>query len=148
MATEQDHVWAMLDDMLVFLSKRHVPTPKRTYKLDGGWTLAMDDLRRYVDNLTAERDALRAHVERLRGVLECIPVDLANAIEDGDAPVKLFLSLGMCKLIGESLAVTPAQSLAEVKAAALREVAKLMDPDGGCYEALMAEADRIEKEAA
>ena len=35
----------MLDDMLVFLAKRHVPTPERTYKLDGGWTLAMDDLR-------------------------------------------------------------------------------------------------------
>ena len=66
MATEQDHVWAMLDDMLLFLSKRHVPTPERTYKLDGGWTLAMDDLRRYADRLTAERDQLRAEAERLR----------------------------------------------------------------------------------
>jgi len=73
MATEQDHVWAMLDDMLVFLSKRHVPTPERTYKLDGGWTLAMDDLRRFVDALTTERDQLRAENERLRGLLcaEC-----------------------------------------------------------------------------
>lgn len=66
MATEQDHVWAMLDDMLVFLAKRHVPTPERTYKLDGGWTLAMDDLRGFVDRLIAERDALAALVVALR----------------------------------------------------------------------------------
>lgn len=68
MATEQDHVWAMLDDMQVFLAKRHVPTPERTYKLDGGWTLAMDDLRGFADRLVAERDAIRqqlaAAVER------------------------------------------------------------------------------------
>ncbi|MEN6536369.1 MAG: hypothetical protein ABFD89_22120, partial [Bryobacteraceae bacterium] len=68
MATEQDHVWAMLDDMQVFLAKRHVPTPERTYKLDGGWTLAMDDLRNFIDRLIAERDALKqqlaAAVER------------------------------------------------------------------------------------
>jgi hypothetical protein len=72
MATEQDHVWAMLDDMLVFLSKRHVPTPERTYKLDGGWTLAMDDLRRFVDALTAERDQLSAEVGRLRGEVSAV----------------------------------------------------------------------------
>ncbi len=75
MATEQDHVWAMLDDMLVFLSKRHVPTPERTYKLDGGWTLAMDDLRRFVDNLTAERDQLRAELAAAKNLLARIHRD-------------------------------------------------------------------------
>ena len=88
MATEQDHVWAMLDDMQVFLAKRHVPTPERTYKLDGGWTLAMDDLRNFIDRLIAERDALKqqlaAAVERAERAEEHIEkqADLLETIED------------------------------------------------------------------
>jgi hypothetical protein len=117
-------------------------------------------------SLEAVTAPLKAHVERMRAALECIPVDLVNAIEDGTAPVKLFLSLGTCKLIGESLAATPAQSLAAVKAAALREVANLIrqttpEPVDGvpesfgahqgrmyAIEQIESDADRIEKEAA
>jgi len=66
MATEQDHTWSILDDMLVFLSGQGVPTPERTYKFDGGWTLAMADLRKYVSTLRAELAAARLEIEALR----------------------------------------------------------------------------------
>lgn len=57
----------------------------------------------------------------LRAALECIPVDLINAIENGEK-VRIFLSTESCKLIGNALTATPAQNLAHVRAAALREV--------------------------
>jgi len=66
MATEQDHTWGILDDMLVFLAGQGVPTPERTYKFDGGWALAMSDLRRYTATLTSERDQLRAELAAAR----------------------------------------------------------------------------------
>lgn len=53
MGTNQDHTWQILDDILVFLAGRHVPTPERTYKLDGGWQLAKGDLQRYVIGIEA-----------------------------------------------------------------------------------------------
>jgi hypothetical protein len=65
--TNQDHVSNILDDVLVLLSGQGFPTPERTYKLDGGWGLALSDLRRCFDqyrariaDLEAERDAAKA----------------------------------------------------------------------------------------
>jgi hypothetical protein len=65
--TNQDHVFNILDDVLLLLSGQGFPTPERTYKLDGGWGLALSDLRRCFDRhrtriaeLEAERDAARA----------------------------------------------------------------------------------------
>jgi len=84
MATEQDHVWAMLDDMLVFLAKRHVPTPERTYKLDGGWTLAMDDLRRFVDSLTADRESSDRHAMAADEELNRAKQDISEAEKQRD----------------------------------------------------------------
>jgi len=67
-----------------------------------------------------QRDALAARVAELEGALECIPVDLINAIENGEK-VRIFLSTESCKLIGVALVRTPTQSLAKVQAAAIRE---------------------------
>lgn len=73
----------------------------------------------------AENAALKAHVERLRVALECIPVDLINAIEYGEK-LRLFLSTDSCKLIGTALAATPEQSLAKLRAEMLRDAANLI----------------------
>jgi hypothetical protein len=77
----KDHVFSILDDVLVLLSGQGFPTPEKTYKLDGGWGLALSDLRRCfnehrarIGDLEAERDAARAGearaVEALKGVAE------------------------------------------------------------------------------
>ena len=110
MATEQDHVWAMLDDMLVFLAKRHVPTPERTYKLDGGWTLAMDDLRGFVDRLIAERDTLRQQ--------------LAAAVERAEMAEKALAGHELVRLSLRSRA-----EAAEVTVAGLREALECIPID-------------------
>jgi len=75
--TNQDHVSNILDDVLVLLSGQGFPTPERTYKLDGGWGLALSDLRRCFDqyrariaDLEAERDAARAGEARAVEALE------------------------------------------------------------------------------
>jgi len=79
--TNQDHVFSILDDVLLLLSGQGFPTPEKTYKLDGGWGLALSDLRRCFDQhrariaeLEAERDAAKAGearaVEALKGVAE------------------------------------------------------------------------------
>lgn len=81
MATEQDHVWAMLDDILIFLAKRHVPTPERTYKLDGGWTLAMDDLRRFVDRQSSELATLRAQAAKDAATIEKLQSEISGLSE-------------------------------------------------------------------
>jgi hypothetical protein len=64
--TNQDHVFYILDDVLLLLSGQGFPTPEKTYKLDGGWRLALSDLRRCFENyrtriaeLEAERDTIR-----------------------------------------------------------------------------------------
>jgi hypothetical protein len=104
--------------------------------------------------ILAERDQLAAHVERLVGALECVPVDLIHAIENGDTGANVFLSAGSCKLIGDALAATPAQSLAAHDAALLREVAdREFNPEQSAEErwahgVLYGEADRREKEGA
>jgi len=92
-------------------------------------------------------------VAELEGALECIPVDLINAIENGEK-VRIFLSTESCKLIGSALARTPAQALAKVQAAALRDAADEIKQDDGvvgqcsAYMALTLMADRLEAEAA
>ena len=48
-----------------------------------------------------------ARERRLHAALETIPVDLINAIENGEAPAKIFLSAGSCKMIAAALADTP-----------------------------------------
>lgn len=107
------------------------------------------------DKLRAERDQLTAHVERLVGALQKIRLVCDEAMH-GD-PMQLAI---------DALAATPAQSIAEVKAAALREVANLIrqttpEPVDGvpesfgahqgrmyAIEQIESDADRIEKEAA
>lgn len=63
----KDHVFSILDDVLLLLSGQGFPTHEKTYKLDGGWGLALSDLRRCFDQhrariaeLEAERDAAKA----------------------------------------------------------------------------------------
>lgn len=89
-----------------------------------------DSLER-AEKAEAEATALKAHVERLRGALECIPVDLINAIENGEK-VRLFLGTESCRLIGSALAATPAQSLAAVKAEVLLDACKDREHGGLC----------------
>lgn len=74
--TNQDHVWQILDDALLLLAGQGYPTPERTYKLDGGWSLALADLKRCFGELRAklaaveaERDAARAGEARAVEVL-------------------------------------------------------------------------------
>lgn len=74
--TNQDHIWHILDDVLLLLAGQHYPTPERTYKLDGGWSLALADLKRCFADLRAklalveaERDAARAGEAR---AVECL----------------------------------------------------------------------------
>jgi hypothetical protein len=69
--TNQDHVFNILDDALLLLSSQGLPTPEKTYKLEGGWGLALSDLRRCFDQhrarvaeLEAERDEARAGESR------------------------------------------------------------------------------------
>lgn len=92
--------------------------------------------------------ALAADNQRLRKALEDAfggaARQLAEPRNHDDDQYALTAIATTCEL---ALAATPSQSLAAHDAALLREVAKLMDPDGGCYEALLSEADRIEQEA-
>jgi hypothetical protein len=65
-------------------------------------------IREYNEALRQERDTIRAEAARLREALECVPVDLIHAIENGDTGANVFLSTGSCKLIGAALNSTPA----------------------------------------
>ena len=113
--------------------------------------------RARADKAEAENAALKAHVERLREALECIPVDLINAIEYGEK-LRLFLSTDSCKLIGTAIAATPEQSLAKLRAEALRAAANLihqttpipasLDPyERGKYDGRMYAIKQLEEEA-
>jgi choline kinase len=115
----------------------------------------------------AERTALAAHVERLRGALEEIgkQLDACQTFVVGGcmgqttdnimkATVYHRVPYMLRELVLDALSSTPAQSLAAHDAALLREVAerKAWSMDGGrtwmiSKDELLAEADRIEKEA-
>ena len=75
--TNQGHVLEILDDVLLLLAGQYYPTPERTYKLDGGWSLALADLKRCFGDLRADLalvkadlDAERTGVARLRAEVE------------------------------------------------------------------------------
>lgn len=46
----------MLDDILALLAEAGVPTPEETYKADGGWSLALADIRRALADLKGLQD--------------------------------------------------------------------------------------------
>lgn len=90
-----------------------------------------------------ERDRLAADNERLRKALERSIAALVFA----DTPESKAFHFGdLVAQLRETIAATPAQSLAAHDAALMREVTRLVDDCSG--EKLRAEADRIEKEAA
>ena len=60
--TERD---MMLDDILALLVEAGVPTPEETYKADGGWSLALSDIRRALSTI----HGLRADLRKLVSVL-------------------------------------------------------------------------------
>lgn len=118
------------------------------------------ELRQERDKLRAERDALRAHVERLRAALDTARVEALwivqntapSGTDSGDLSTNRAAKSMVAGIVA-ALSATPAQSLASVKAAALREVAKNWYRAGNPSQENAAvfledEADRIEKEAA
>jgi hypothetical protein len=69
--TNQDHLWGVLDDLTELFRESGWPTPEKGYKLDGGWPLALADLKKYigydqlsVDQVMAERDAISKRLEQ------------------------------------------------------------------------------------
>ena len=98
--TNQGHVWQILDDVLLLLAGQYYPTPERTYKLDGGWSLALADLKRCFGDLRADLalakadlDAERTGVARLRAEVEQLRQHEARArwCEEMRADVKFSL---------------------------------------------------------
>ena len=84
--TNRDHVWQILDDVLLLLAGQYYPTPERTYKLDGGWSLALADLKRCFGDLRADLalakadlDAERTGVARPRAENERLRADAERA---------------------------------------------------------------------
>ena len=102
--TNQDHVLQILDDVLLLLAGQYYPTPERTYKLDGGWSLALADLKRCFGDLRADLalvkfdlDAERAGVARLRAEVERLQEDADRArwCEENEAYVVWLSDVGM-----------------------------------------------------
>jgi len=69
--TNQDHLWGVLDDLTELFRENGWPTPEKGYKLDGGWPMALADLKKYighdqlsVDQVMAERDAISKRLEQ------------------------------------------------------------------------------------
>lgn len=75
MANNQDHVWTILRDVLELLAGAGIPTPERGYALDGGWSLALSDLRRLVN----DRNALRAQIKTVIAERDQLRAELAAA---------------------------------------------------------------------
>ena len=116
------------------------------------------------NRLAARVAELEAHVERLRGTLERFN---RFSLHEGDLRI-LMISLSAHGLkpddeayareygeiraeVRECVAATPAQSLAKVQAAAIREMAKLLETkyqEGQAAWCLKVEAERLEAEAA
>ncbi len=69
--TNQDHLWGVLDDLTELFRESGWPTPEKGYKLDGGWPMALADLKKYIgydqlyiDQVMAERDAISKRLEQ------------------------------------------------------------------------------------
>lgn len=125
------------------------------------------EMAKWLESNRVEINALRAHVERATEVIEKVKRMYDHPTgADADWGSLLCANAIAKTAVNEFVAATPAQSLAEIKAAALREVAKLIrqttpDPvdgmpetfgehEGRMYaiEQIESEADRIETEAA
>jgi hypothetical protein len=90
--TNRDHVWHILDDVLLLLAGQYYPTPERTYKLDGGWSLALADLKRCFADLRAklalaeaDRDAARKRVQECETRMMRYAIELAEMQAERDA---------------------------------------------------------------
>ena len=108
------------------------PEPAELVKC-GTFTAPQDSQGRVVrvaadlwDKIRFERKAAVTQNAALRAALETIPVDLINAIENGEAPAKIFLSVESCKLIADALALTsPAAGEDGKDSARLKEAAAI-----------------------
>jgi len=79
--TNRDHVWHILDDVLLLLAEQYYPTPERTYKLDGGWSLALADLKRCFADLRAQLAAAEAERDAARSASQKDREWLGRALE-------------------------------------------------------------------
>jgi len=78
----KDHMFSILDDVLVLLSGQGFPTPEKTYKLDGGWGLALSDLRRCFNEHRARIADLEAELRELRRLTT--PEPISDLHKDGN----------------------------------------------------------------
>ena len=94
------------------------------------------------DKAEAENDALKAHVERLRGAINtaiaCLPTEGLYGNRIGLPAVRAQLST--------ALTATPAQSLAKLRAETLREACKDREHGGLCQRAVVDYLDWTGKE--
>ncbi len=85
-------------------------------------------LRHQLAALQEEPAPWTARERRLYAALETIPVDLINAVENSEAPAKIFLSVESCKMIASALADIPPP---DPRDAALETLYKLSKVDYG-----------------
>lgn len=84
----------MLDDILALLAEAGVPTPEETYKVDGGWSLALSDIRRALADLKGLQDwwnynpsLLQRHLKEAHEALEEKSQQESAALRDWWLPV-------------------------------------------------------------